>query len=710
MEVMKLFLCHHSLLWRSCCTLNQRLLNPPSMTKPLVLLFLLVSSTLASGQQCPEECSCFKRTVYCRSKELDYIPGPFPHNTLRINLGGNSITRITREHFRNLLELEELLLDESEVEDIEHGAFSGLSSLRVLDLSYNRLRLLQGGLFYGLRNLRQINLDHNQLERLPINIFQNLYLEELTLHNNKLHDLQDELFTSASVQKLQLDSNDIVEISRTMMGHLKSSLRHLDLSHNKHPLVLDTNAFDGFSFQNLALCNNGLTDTSFLNSTRARSLDIGANPFESVDFESHSNLKFTSKLFMRNVTMRHLGGNMLKHLKGVSLLDFTNTEMESLDASVFQHTPYLDTLYLDNNNLVNIPHKLGEYAPKLKVLKMSYNQVSVMSPDALTGLLDLTELELNNNKIQIIPEQLRDVFTQLDSLGLEENPLHCNCEMRWFKEWLFTRTETTTRVKDCVTPEPSYLWYMVPDEFRCSPPEITMITSNMTVTPDTYFYLVCFAESDPAPVIEWQAPFAEVISITPPSDRSKYSSSAVWKITRVQVNQAGIYTCTAKNIAGTVSQRVCVQLKDEVTGENLTECVFPTDAPSPETSTQRVVTTSTGTVVVTTAEGTTTADVTTADSSTPVEKTSAESSSGGSPAVALVVNVTQPATTWKQPNPSPTSRYRDEEKEGSVVTTVAVACGAAIFLLLLVLLIVYVIKRRRRHKDYSVTETKESQA
>jgi len=49
------------------------------------------------------------------------------------------------------------------------------------------------------------------------------------------------------------------------------------------------------------------------------------------------------------------------------------------------------------------------------------------------------------------------LFNSLTFVMLAGNPLHCNCELRWFRQWLTNDTEAATKVLDsgdilCVSP------------------------------------------------------------------------------------------------------------------------------------------------------------------------------------------------------------------------------------------------------------------
>jgi len=68
-------------------------------------------------------------------------------------------------------------------------------------------------------------------------------------------------------------------------------------------------------------------------------------------------------------------------------------------------------------------------------------------------------LLLNNVYIlQVLGDRLVQLFNSLTFVMLAGNPLHCNCELRWFRHWLTNDTESfSSKVLDsadilCVSP------------------------------------------------------------------------------------------------------------------------------------------------------------------------------------------------------------------------------------------------------------------
>ena len=50
--------------------------------------------------------------------------------------------------------------------------------------------------------------------------------------------------------------------------------------------------------------------------------------------------------------------------------------------------------------------------------------------------------------LQVLGEPIAELFDSLTFVMLAGNPLHCNCELRWFRHWLSNDTESSRKVLD----------------------------------------------------------------------------------------------------------------------------------------------------------------------------------------------------------------------------------------------------------------------
>ncbi|XP_076839012.1 matrix-remodeling-associated protein 5 [Brachyhypopomus gauderio] len=182
-------------------------------------LMLLVLATLAgSARSCPRPCACHQpKEVHCTFRSLLTVPAGVPRQVERMNLGFNSINRITDSSFAGLRKLELLMMHGNDVHNIPDGVFRDLISLQMMKLSYNKLTVISQHTFQGLWSIARLHLDHNHLEFIHPYAFLGLTsLRLLQLEGNRLQQLHPATFATLSV-----------------LGHFPmSTLKHLYLSEN----------------------------------------------------------------------------------------------------------------------------------------------------------------------------------------------------------------------------------------------------------------------------------------------------------------------------------------------------------------------------------------------------------------------------------------------------------------------------------------------
>ncbi|XP_071070666.1 immunoglobulin superfamily member 10 [Dasypus novemcinctus] len=151
-----------------------------------------------STTACPRRCTCYTPTeVHCTFRYLTAIPDRIPPNVERMNLGYNSLARLTETDFSGLKKLELLMLHSNGIHTIPDKTFSDLRALQVLKMSYNKVRKLQKDTFYGLRSLTRLHMDHNNIEFINPEVFSGLtFLRLVHLEGNQLTKLHPDTFVS----------------------------------------------------------------------------------------------------------------------------------------------------------------------------------------------------------------------------------------------------------------------------------------------------------------------------------------------------------------------------------------------------------------------------------------------------------------------------------------------------------------------------------
>ncbi|XP_020141328.2 immunoglobulin superfamily member 10 [Microcebus murinus] len=198
----------------------------------LLVSFAVICVVATPGSRaCPRRCACYVPTeVHCTFRYLTSIPERIPTNVERINLGYNSLVRLTETDFSGLNKLELLMLHSNSIHTIPDKTFSDLQALQVLKMSYNKVRKLQKDTFYGLRSLTRLHLDHNNIEFINPEAFYGLkFLRLVHLEGNQLTKLHPDTFVSLSylrifkisfIKYLYLSDNFLTSLPQEMISYM----------------------------------------------------------------------------------------------------------------------------------------------------------------------------------------------------------------------------------------------------------------------------------------------------------------------------------------------------------------------------------------------------------------------------------------------------------------------------------------------------------
>ncbi len=185
---------------------------------------------------------------------------------------------------------------------------------------------------------------------------------------------------------------------------------------------------------------------------------------------------------------------------------------------------------------------------------------SDIQPQYFRDLTDLSQLYLPDNGITSLPEDLGPVLSQLTRLDLEQNLLHCNCEMLWFKQWMYSSNRVLVVGADCYTPINDHVLSLHDTEYVCSPPSLVHITRELNISEMATMSIKCTARGDPAPSITWQLPGGETLESEPSHNKSVLTNTGVLTIRSTSVDDAGMYRCLIKNPAGSLTALATVDV------------------------------------------------------------------------------------------------------------------------------------------------------
>lgn len=350
-----------------------------------------------------------------------------------LDLSYNSLSKI--QQLDGLVNLEELNLASNKLQiDENTRIFQSMTSLRFINLSKNNLNSLDLSIFHQNRNLRQLILSHNP--NISLTGFAKLYkLKLLDLSSNNFNNIPNEIKLLINLQYLYLDKNNL-EFIPSELNEL-NNLEILSLNGNQIRELNDLfclNTKFKFSLRELNLSKNILSEDRFSEQfflfKNLKKLDLSSNKF-----------KFIPNSLPNELTELRLDKNNIFSLttKPLTLFDYANfyddeeeqklleelkksNEVKIMHKNVF-YSKNLKNFNLSSNNIQDIPQEFGILNHNLVEFDLSDNLIHRFEVSLCRGYVNLTRLNLASNRINSLPEQIRELV-KLEYLNLSNNRLN----------------------------------------------------------------------------------------------------------------------------------------------------------------------------------------------------------------------------------------------------------------------------------------------
>uniref|UniRef100_A0A8C5D9T3 Ig-like domain-containing protein n=1 Tax=Gouania willdenowi TaxID=441366 RepID=A0A8C5D9T3_GOUWI len=202
----------------------------------------------------------------------------------QLELNRNRIRQVEGLTFQGLSSLEILKLQRNSISKLTDGAFWDLAKMKVLHLDHNNLTEVNSGSLYGLTSLQQLFLSNNSISHINPDGWKFCQrLRELNLSYNNLTRLDEGILAVlGDLQNLRLGHNSISHINEGAFRGLKA-VRVLELDHNDiSGTIEDTNgAFSGLdSLNKLILFGNKIKSVAkkaFAGLESLEHLNLGEN-------------------------------------------------------------------------------------------------------------------------------------------------------------------------------------------------------------------------------------------------------------------------------------------------------------------------------------------------------------------------------------------------------------------------------------------------
>ncbi|CAK6435440.1 unnamed protein product [Pipistrellus nathusii] len=468
----------------------------------------------------------------------------------QLDLNRNRIRLIEGLTFQGLDSLEVLKLQRNNISRLTDGAFWGLSRMHTLHLEHNSLVEVNSGSLYGLTALHQLHLGNNSISRINRDGWSFCQkLHELTLSFNNLTRLDEgSLADLSSLSILRLSHNSISHIAEGAFKGLRN-LRVLDLGHNEiSGTIEDTSgAFTGLdSLSKLSLSGNKIKSVAkraFSGLDSLEHLNLGENAIRSVQFDAFAKMKnlkelrISSESFLCDCQLRWLPPWLLGR---------------TLQASVTATCAHPEALR--GRSIFSVPPEsfVCEDLPKPQIITQPETTVAVVGRDVR---LTCSAASSSSSPMTFAWKKDSEVLADADM----ENFAHVRAqdgEVMEYTTILHLRHVTFGHEGryQCIITNHFGSTYSHKARLTVNVlPSFTKMPHDIAIRTGTTARLECAATGHPNPQIAWQKDGGTDFPAARERRMHVMPDDDVFFITDVKLDDMGVYSCTAQNLAGSIS-------------------------------------------------------------------------------------------------------------------------------------------------------------
>ena len=298
--------------------------------------------------------------------------------------------------------------------------------------------------------------------------------------------------------------------------------------------------------------------------SKTKELNMNGNVFESKVLSRSNFSQFTAleHLYLGGCGIEDIELDTFRDLSSLKYLDLNNNRIKIIEDYTFRGLNLMH-LFLNGNRNIRLSAKSFEGLVTtglyLHDCSLSDIPVSVLGPLNST----LGYLWLSGNQLETLDKQFLPLFANLRHLRLGSNPLHCNCELGWLKDFYDAhpdKFDSAVVPPSCLTPQGmkgKFFNELSADDLRCTAPTFKNIDA---IFDDNRGRLKCTATGDPAPTLYWIQPSGKSNRYRPPDEEDIKRNEGVLNLAPTEENDdlAGMYICVAHNDAGSVTLTINV--------------------------------------------------------------------------------------------------------------------------------------------------------
>ncbi|XP_045783898.1 leucine-rich repeat-containing G-protein coupled receptor 4-like [Maniola jurtina] len=438
-----------------------------------------------------------KESVFTKLDLLDYFSladnsfTEMPRHVLRhmphvktLDFCRNKITKLTEEDFKDIQELEHLVVADNQISKIEKHAIP--KGLKHVHLGINKLSSLNGALrdlddlewiFINANNLKSIDNElpvkakritlihaaHNELQTLPQDLQQMPSLEAMFFYDNHIKSLDGALQKSKRLTRIGLSFNKIESLAEDEFAETEI-LSELDMAYNQLR-ILNGSLRSLKSLRYLNLTHNSLTEFSLQEIKglkRLSVIDLSYNKISSVTGNMNLVDVETRVLELRldHNYILNLGGALMG-LRGLLTLNLSNNQIQKISPDDLIGLEDLRLLDVSHNHITTLEETSKTFLPSLEELIAHHNNITILDKD-FHGLPSLCKADLSYNKIQSVNFEVvsksRCTINGVPSIlkiYLQDNPVLCDERMYELITILGSLNARVSGVSTCVATQTS---------------------------------------------------------------------------------------------------------------------------------------------------------------------------------------------------------------------------------------------------------------
>ena len=370
---------------------------------------------------------------------------------MELDLSFNKIQSLSPYVFSNLTRLVELHLSCNKIQSLSPYVFSNLTRLVELDLSYNEIVTVEPVFFQGMRELKVLNLNKNRIKYInPNTDVWALDLNELYLRGNSLTTLSEfAFFGLRNLTLLDLSFNrDLIVLEITSFSELTGiqtiNLNYCSISRFQPVAPNLTNLYLNYMIAEMYMMQPGI---SFKDSQELVDLEIRESGLSTIDlwdillnvsiFDGLSNLiilDLSSNYF--NIP-DNFPARIFEQLSALQKLSLEACRISCLHPLAFMGLESLRVLNLRGNTIQQLNFDIFKVLELVTIINLDDNLLAYLDEQLFSNNPRLTTLLLSNNRLTRLNQTtFEPIESLLLSFDLSLNPIVCNCDLRWFRDWV----------------------------------------------------------------------------------------------------------------------------------------------------------------------------------------------------------------------------------------------------------------------------------